>query len=138
MSSTGAVPSGLLGEEEYFRLTRHEDDVINHRLTWLLAGQPLLFLAYGNIVTAKLGVGEKLVEPGAVSAAREWIPLTGGLMALAVWFGVLGAVIALFKLSRGRAAARHAGVSLFTTVLGLVPSLVIPWVFVLAWWRIGR
>jgi hypothetical protein len=137
-------PDALLEENHFWDLAHFEDTVIYHRLTWLLAGQPLLFLAYATVVTAKTANGEQLVIPGpAISLAAKYLPWAGGFMAFFVWLGVLGAVLALIRLTERRKSRRVAGVSLCTTVLGLVPPVLIPLLLagiwaVLAGWSPAR
>ena len=127
-----------LSEDEYFKLSQHEDNVINHRLTWLLAGQPLLFLAYSNVITTRVGKGEAMLDPEAYKHAAAVLPWVGGLLAFAVWLGVLGAVIALAVLRGRRASGKTAGVNWGSTILGLIPPLTVPLIFVVAWWRVAR
>lgn len=50
-------PSRLPDWELYRALREqwtHEDNLVNHRLMWLILSQGLLFTAYGTIATAKL------------------------------------------------------------------------------------
>ena len=133
-----AVARASLEEPEYFKLSHHEDDVINHRLNWLLAGQPLLFLAYANVITAKVGKDETIFDPVAYKHAAVMIPWLGGLLAFGVWLGVLGAVIALEVLRRHRASGKTPGVYGASTLLGLVPPFFVPIIFMMVWWRIAH
>ena len=82
-----------LSEDDYFKLTHHEDGLIHHRLTWLLAGQPLLFLAYANVIGLRKPGDNQPFQPEHEAAIRV-IPWVGGLMAVGVFLGILGAVIA--------------------------------------------
>ena len=47
-----------LPDWELYRALReqwtHEDNLVNHRLMWLILSQGLLFTAYGTLSTAKL------------------------------------------------------------------------------------
>lgn len=56
MSSTD--PENKLPDWELYRALReqwtHEDNLVNHRLMWLILSQGLLFTAYGTLSTAKL------------------------------------------------------------------------------------
>jgi len=119
-------------EERYLERTDIENELINHRLGWLLAGQPLLFLAYANLVTAKLGGGEHFPADNIRTVALAWIPLLGMGSALAVWVGVLGAILAYFLITRDR-PSRTAGVHLITTLMGFTPPFVIPLLFAAGW-----
>jgi hypothetical protein len=50
--------SSLSADWELYRALReqwtHEDNLINHRLMWLILSEGLLFTAYGTLTTAKL------------------------------------------------------------------------------------
>lgn len=51
MPSEGAKP--LLTSEEYERIRsiiEHEDDLVNQRVTWLILGQTIMFIAYATIL----------------------------------------------------------------------------------------
>jgi hypothetical protein len=124
-----------MDDKEYFELTHHEDNVINHRLTWLLAGQPLLFLAYVNASVAPIPVKQELLP--AHAAMLKWIPIVGIVMSLAIFVGVIGAACAMCVL-KGRRASKVAGVTGFTTILGLTPPFAIPLILIWAWWSVLR
>lgn len=51
-------PQNKLPDWELYRALReqwtHEDNLVNHRLMWLILSQGLLFTAYGTLTTAKL------------------------------------------------------------------------------------
>ncbi len=51
-------PRNKLPDWELYRALReqwtHEDNLVNHRLMWLILSQGLLFTAYGTLSTAKL------------------------------------------------------------------------------------
>jgi hypothetical protein len=51
-------PPNKLPDWELYRALReqwtHEDNLVNHRLMWLILSQGLLFTAYGTLSTAKL------------------------------------------------------------------------------------
>ena len=52
------LPTSKLPDWELYRALReqwtHEDNLVNHRLMWLILSQGLLFTAYGTLSTAKL------------------------------------------------------------------------------------
>ncbi|MEY4752190.1 MAG: hypothetical protein RIQ60_4404 [Pseudomonadota bacterium] len=56
-SSVGGS-SGTAADWDLYRALReqwtHEDNLVNHRLMWLILSQGLLFTAYGTLTTAKL------------------------------------------------------------------------------------
>jgi hypothetical protein len=55
---TPSDPRVKLPDWELYRALReqwtHEDNLVNHRLMWLILSQGLLFTAYGTLSTAKL------------------------------------------------------------------------------------
>ncbi len=56
--TTPDTPTTSLPDWELYRALReqwtHEDNLVNHRLMWLILSEGLLFTAYGNLSTAKL------------------------------------------------------------------------------------
>jgi len=56
--STPPVNPATPDDWEHFRVLReqwtHEDNLVNHRLMWLILSEGLLFTAYGTLSTAKL------------------------------------------------------------------------------------
>jgi amino acid transporter len=128
-----------LSEKDYFELTHHEDGLINHRLTWLLLAEPILFLAYANLTVAKKVTSgpavEELLSPRLYQTATTVIPWVGILLAVGILLGILGASIALLLLTERRRRERVPGVSAVTTLLGLAPPLILPLVCIWAWWQ---
>lgn len=129
-------PQVQLEETQYFELTRHEDHVINHRLTWLLAGQPLLFLAYVHAASAPIPANQPL-QPAHIAILR-WIPFVGFAMAFAVLLGVTGAILALFVLRTRRKSFKFAGITGYSTILGLVPPVLIPLALMWVWFSMPQ
>jgi hypothetical protein len=126
-----------VSDDSYFDHTRHEDILINHRLTWLFAGQPFLLMAYATIVTAKRNTeAERFLAPEHYERALHVIPVVGAFLAIGVFLGILGAASSLLTHTKNR-SGKTAGVSMRTTLLGLAPPTLLPWLFVWAWWRIG-
>lgn len=109
-----------------------ENELIHHRLTWLLAGQPLLLLAYANVSTTKLAPGERFISDATRGAMVEWIPFVGWWSSLAVLVGVIAAQIA-FTIILLRPPKKTFGVHWTTTVLGHIPPLAIPFICMVAW-----
>src|SRR5690348_10576892 len=52
------IPDTALPDWDLYRALReqltHEDNLVNHRLMWLILSQGLLFTAYGTVSSAKL------------------------------------------------------------------------------------
>jgi hypothetical protein len=136
--SKGLQPSVArdLEEKDYWDLTHQEDGLINHRLTWLLTGQPLLFLAYATASTARKGANESLLGEEFARSLLYWAPVAGFTMSLTVWVAMIGVCRAMWLLRRRRSAHTHAGVSDLTTFLGLVPAIIIPVVLALVWFAL--
>lgn len=117
-------------EDAYYELSHHEDDLINQRLTWLIASQSLLFAGYAVLLTAereKVEASKHLLD-----ALAKWLPLLGvGLAALA-FIGVLAAVVASTIL-KVRYKRPTFGVHWSTTWAGWVVALLFPVLFAAAW-----
>ena len=69
--------------------------------------------------------------------ALHVVPVIGIVLAFGVFLGVLGAIRALFLLKRHRSPEHTREVSTHTTLLGLAPPMLLPWLFVWAWCKIG-
>lgn len=117
------------GDVGYLQLTHHEDDLINQRLTWLIASQSLLFTGYAVLVAT--GTGR------LASNATMWLPVLGVSMAAIIWVGTLGAVVARLvlhqRLRRRRHGHRLLGVHWVTTAMGWTPGVLLPILFLLTW-----
>lgn len=115
-------------ETEYDRIRSkwiHEDALINHRLTWLLASQSLLFAGYSVLLktcpaTARI---ERLIW---------WTPLLGILTSLLLFFSITAAIIAILCLRR-EFPDLALEVNRATTIAGFVAPFFLPVVFALAW-----
>ena len=125
-----------MNKDAYDRLGHHEDDLVNHRLTWLLLSQTVLFAGFGQIVVA-----EKIPE-ASKQAILTAIILVGGGSSVLIWLGVLGAVLAglyLWKDTNDHARKQKTGeqirlgVRWWTTWLGWTPPLTLPILFVCVW-----
>ncbi len=116
-------------DQKIFReMIRHENDLINHRLTWLMASEGLLFTALGVVVSK-----------GNTAIANQLIPILsfmGVLLAVSANFALHGADMALWNLS-GLAPAdkRKPDVIGYRNCLyGLFsPWRIFPPMFIVAW-----
>ena len=74
------------------KLAQHEASVVDHRLTWLLAGQPFAIpCLFQNVITTRSGKGEAVLDPEAYKHAAAVLPCrSAACSAFAVWLGVLG------------------------------------------------
>jgi hypothetical protein len=111
----------------------HEDSLVNNRLTWLLVSQALLFAALGALTRAADGAPAGRVPLHLVLAGL--IPTVGGLVAAGVLLATIAACWAQWKIARQTGSG--LGVSRVTTLLGWAPSLVLPMVFLWAWYALG-
>ena len=132
-----------MDDKEYHELNHHEDNVVNHRLTWLLTGQPLLFLAYVNAAVAIASknqnvcnctscVTEPTKVPHQLTAMLYGIPVLGGVMSACILVGVVGAAYAMNELKKQR-GKDFAGIANWSTLMGMLPPMVIPLMLVLVW-----
>jgi|688.fasta_scaffold177383_2 hypothetical protein len=110
-----------------------ENELVHNRITWLLTGQTLLLVALSNLVSK--GTSEQLQDNGLHGKALEFIPLVGYWSAFAVLIGVLSAVVAFIKITRRE--GKEIGVSVPTTIGGFIPSISLPLIFMIAWYKIS-
>jgi len=120
----------------YFERGRHENELTNHRLTWLLASQTLLFAGYGVILTASIPV------PMKASLAKVAVAL-GTLSSLLLWLGILASLMASVRLwkeacSRIDGELQPLGISWWTTWLGWSPAMLLPILFIWSWLCISQ
>jgi hypothetical protein len=106
-----------------------ENDLIHHRLSWLLASQSLLFMAYASLLSS-----EDSREIAVRVTAMKAISFLGLSSAVSVLIGVVGAIIAFVVICRKN--NRPLGVTLGTTILGFVPAVTIPLVSAIVWFKI--
>ena len=90
------MPKSPLTKKELFELIReqirHEDDLVNQRLNWLLLSQASLFLGFTSIITAdKLDITIRVWAP-------FWIAFVGGLFNIYSFVGLNAAYKSLRNL----------------------------------------
>ncbi|MCP4367136.1 MAG: hypothetical protein GY797_03320 [Deltaproteobacteria bacterium] len=130
-------------KQVYDRWT-HEDNLINHRLTWLLTSQTIFFSGYGLIL--RYGLIKENIAGNQLDIVLKLIPYLGISTGLLVFFAILAAVKILHKLkktnkfngkSNGQQSKNlnynHYEISNFSFFGGLVPPLIIPTLFVGSW-----
>lgn len=114
-----------------------EHGLINRRLTWLLSSQSILFAALA-IVLDKESISDRL------TLFFNVIPLLGMLISSLIFIGVVMGVMAKvttnIDYNRGRQEAekKPLGVRTWITSIALAPDILMPVVFVFAWWWIWK
>ncbi len=102
-----------------------EEQFVNNRLTWLGFTQSLLFAAYGVSLTTK--------NPSPdITYLKCLIPIVGLVTSILILVGVIGAVLAMYRL-RKVYEFDDFFVSFFSTIMGWLCNVGIPAVFVSSW-----
>lgn len=105
----------------------HEDLLINHRLTWLLASQTLLFAAYGVV----LGIEAKGILFQKIPKIINTISFLGFGTAVLLLFSIASACLALHHLRT--ASEFQLVVTNGTHWGGLIAPICLPISFMVAW-----
>lgn len=119
----------MCNSSQYDRLREkwvHEDEVINHRLTWLLVSQTILFAGYG----ALLRMPEKAMHAEKINDLIVAVPRFGIVTSVLILVSILAATATMYHLKGKNACVEAYGT---VTIFGLAASLGLPVVFVLAW-----
>jgi hypothetical protein len=110
-----------------------ENELIHHRLSWLLASQSLLFMAHASLL--KEVHGEEQLNRLRIGAMKS-ISLLGCVSSVSVLMGVVGAIVAFVIICREE--NRPYGVHVVATALGFFPALAIPLVSAYVWLQFYR
>ncbi len=92
---------------KYYELTRdnikHEDGLVNYKLTYLLAAQALLFAAYGVAATeiTKNAMAGPSMKQALLERVIFWVPITGLAISVCTLLSLIGSMISLKDLSSG-------------------------------------
>lgn len=143
MTQPGADESSNESELTFdaYRILRseieHEDQLINHRLSWLVSSQSFLLTAYAICLNAPVEFHAPSYGP-IHRILFNLLPYAGLAMVMLIYPSIIGAVIALSRLrgyvrSKIPAGLRPVHGMRLTAVLGLSGPLLIPWVFGVAW-----
>ena len=109
---------------DYRERWTHEDHLINHRLTWLLASQTLLFAAYGLLL-------QQSSQPGSnLAPFLSTLATIGKAVSWLIAIGIFAALIAMLMIKR---RSNQPDVSWFATILGWVCAFGLPILFILVW-----
>ena len=149
------------GQEDPRRETwKHEDDLINHRLTWLLASQTLLLGAYGLL-------NQRLTDwyfcptkrqRGQMEFLMKELPSIGRWLSVALGVGLLAALAAMIIIkTKGQLGDKSDKLSLrfqkfwmavwsksgpdvhpWTTLGGWIAAISLPIIFCVAWHDIEK
>jgi hypothetical protein len=113
----------------------HEDHLIHHRLSWLLLSQTLLFAAYGAVLKLRIDLGPSCVpdEIGIkVESLVQGIPWFGLITSFLILLSVGAAALAMRQLKKDHPEVK-LDVAKYTSRMGLVASLGLPFIFIAAW-----
>jgi len=123
-----------LKDEQYFELSHHEDELINHRLTWLIGSQSLLFAGYALLLGVDTSSPAFPIERW--NLAVQWFPWLGIFISSLIFLGILSAIIAstILKIRFDR---EDFGVHVLTTLGGWSTALLFPVAFAVVWAKIG-
>jgi len=112
---------------------KHEDDMINHRLNWLIMTQTILFAAYGLLLGVKVENTESNLLT-KIDNLLDVLPAMGMSVSALVFLGIFGAVGAMSELKK---PAKSEGVTIdvasWTSWLGQATGLLLPVVFLVGW-----
>ncbi len=115
----------------------HEDNLVNHRVSWILTSQAFLLTGYAILLNTSVMLRSEL--HGRHHSLLMWlIPLIGIITVLVLWLAIVGALITMRDLraaatTRSGAAVNDVHGRKITRWLGLSAPLVIPAVFLVTW-----
>jgi hypothetical protein len=118
----------------------HEDDLINHRLTWLLVAQTILFAGCATLL-ALLFDGDKALtcdnRENVLHTVRYVIPWVGMAIAFSIGLGVAGALASMHiihrKANEELPDSFEYGIHWLPSVLGQVAGAFLPLLFAGVW-----
>lgn len=127
------------GESIRSRL-EHEDNLVNHRVSWILTSQAFLLTGYAILLNASAVLRPEL-HARHHSILMTLIPWIGVISVLVLWLAIVGALITMRDL-RASALVQsgcppdHIHGRQITRWLGLSAPLLIPPVFLFTWFMI--
>jgi hypothetical protein len=113
---------------EFREKWKHEDELINQRLTWLLFTQTILFAGYANILSKELN--------SHIETFLLLMSIFGILFCCVIGVSVAAAIYAMFDLKK---QAKQSDIttkidsSLKATKWGLLASITLPILFLMLW-----
>jgi hypothetical protein len=135
MSNTSPTDSYEYWRERWV----HEDELINQRLSWLLASQTLLFAAYGLALQVGANPSNTSEVSKKTTEVLSLIPYIGFYSSVSIMVSVLAAVIALYFLwKRSGNFKRYLPVTVPTTIMGVAAGVSLPLIFIIAWFSLSK
>lgn len=128
---------------EVFERWVHEDNLINHRLTWLLTSQAFIFSAYG--LALKFGGEDICCESNKFHYVLKAISTLGLVTSTLILIGICAAAYVVYKLWKNdplkkEESSDKKGHELYTEVAngfvligGLSPPILLPFCFIFSW-----
>ncbi len=123
----------------FYRASRsqveHEDNLINHRISWLLLSHSFLFAAYATVIVWS---PEKNWFQTQITRLVEVIPHIGLTSSLLVWIAVLSATVNTHCVRRQYGYERQFPPLLGHTLthsLGLLAPILLPIILFSAWYQ---
>jgi hypothetical protein len=111
---------------------RHEDQLVNHRLTWTLTAQALLIGGYVKLALERSGL--------TMATTTEFSHIGDTAMRCAPWLGFALSVAMLVGIAAAQIAqasmvlpGEQLGIRTSTTLMGWAASLAIPALFATVW-----
>jgi hypothetical protein len=125
------------GVENIRSRLEHEDNLVNHRLSWILTSQAFLLTGYAILLNASA-----VLRPESFARHHSilmlLIPWIGVITVLVLWFAIVGALITMRDLRASASIQSGCGPDhihgrQITRWLGLSAPLLIPAVFLFTW-----
>ena len=111
----------------------NEAALINHRITWLIASQSILFAGYAILVSSSK------FESQLIQDITQVFVFVGKSTALLIFVGIVAACLAVFFIwNDSHVQDPKRGLRICTTVAGLSPAVALPIVFFFAWMQISK
>ncbi len=108
----------------------HEDNLVDHRLTWLLVSQTLMFAGYGVLLDS-LARCPSANQASHIKRLLTYLPVFGIVTSLLILGSIAAALWAMIILRK-----RNPDLDVYrgATVLGSLASIGLPLVFAFAWY----
>ena len=139
MQPTPSGPDRLSSTEYYFlrEEIRHEDNLVNQRLSWLVGSQSFLLTGFAIALNAPLQ-SRSLVYEQLTTALVIWLPVAGALLVamsyLTIWAGILH--MKSIRELAGRSHPAHLPPvqgRVLTRRMGLSGPVITPIIFLCLW-----